>query len=88
MRETNHPIINKQLNLFTMNVTKQYSSKSAAKKALSRIFGAGTFHSNGCGASHRFCNGEVKSDGTLTLSSTYWTESSLWEIMEKGIDAV
>ena len=71
-----------------MTITKQYSSKSAAKKALERIFKNGNYSSNGTHAEARFCSGQVSSDGTLTLSSTYWTESSLHEIMKKGIDAV
>ena len=71
-----------------MTITKQYSSKSSAKRALHRIFGVGPYGQNGTSAQHRFCHGHVDNDGTLTLSSTYWGEFSLRRIMTHGIDAV
>jgi len=62
-----------------MNTTqKSYSSKSNAKKALSRIFkNAGIFHQNGISADGRFCHGNINENNILTLSSNYWSESSL-----------
>lgn len=67
-------------------VEKMYSSKAAAKKALSRIFGAGIFYANGTHASANFIEGIVKEDGCLALRSSYWTEQSLKAALKMGVN--
>lgn len=68
-------------------VSKVYSNTSNAKRSLRRIFGVGPFSSNYTHANARFCDGNVDGN-TLTLSSNYWTESSLEMAFKIGIDKI
>ena len=56
--------------------SKNYASKSSARKALSRIMGKIGVFSGKDYASGKFINAEINGT-TLTLKSTYWVESSL-----------
>jgi hypothetical protein len=74
-----------------MTVTKNYSTKAAAKKSLHKVFGVGPYSQNGLYSSARFCNGSVEEENgsyVIKLTSTYWSETSLNRAFSIGIDSI
>jgi len=67
-------------------LTKSYASKSIARQALKSIFGAGPYSQGGFHAAYGFLDGQIHSDNSITLSSSWFHVSSLESIFLVGLD--